>query len=216
MRRTPGFAGCQYGPAESRPAGAAHLRSPYGGAAGHHSAADRQHACTTPSASPKSPPSTRTESVLRGDGSGSAILAVAGRPEDILPHPESGRRRRSRWTRSPSTLPPRSPVSVNHTGLFPSVTVSFNLAPGVSLGQATQEIDNDPAEARACRRRFTGSSPGRCRHFEQSLDYRALPGADRDPGRLYRAGDSLRKPDPSHHHSLDASAGQRGRAFSLC
>ena len=34
-----------------------------------------------------------------------------------------------------------SPLVVNHTGLFPSVTVSFNLAPGVSLGQATQEIE---------------------------------------------------------------------------
>ncbi len=37
---------------------------------------------------------------------------------------------------SPST----SPVSVNHTGLFPSATVSFNLAPNVSLDQATREI----------------------------------------------------------------------------
>ena len=33
-----------------------------------------------------------------------------------------------------------SPLAVNHTGLFPSVTVNFNLAPGVSLGQATTEI----------------------------------------------------------------------------
>jgi multidrug efflux pump len=33
-----------------------------------------------------------------------------------------------------------SPVSVNHTGLFPSATVSFNLSPNVSLGQATEEI----------------------------------------------------------------------------
>lgn len=32
------------------------------------------------------------------------------------------------------------PLAVNHTGLFPSVTVSFNLAPGVSLSQATEEI----------------------------------------------------------------------------
>jgi multidrug efflux pump len=39
-------------------------------------------------------------------------------------------------TYAPST----SPLSVNHTGLFPSVTVSFNLAPGVSLGQATRQI----------------------------------------------------------------------------
>ena len=36
--------------------------------------------------------------------------------------------------------PSTSPLVVNHTGLFPSVTVSFNLAPGVSLGQATKEI----------------------------------------------------------------------------
>jgi multidrug efflux pump len=33
-----------------------------------------------------------------------------------------------------------TPLSVNHTGLFPSVTVSFNLAPGVSLSQATESI----------------------------------------------------------------------------
>ncbi|MGO8986662.1 MAG: efflux RND transporter permease subunit [Terriglobales bacterium] len=33
-----------------------------------------------------------------------------------------------------------TPLAVNHTGLFPSVTVSFNLAPGVSLSEATQGI----------------------------------------------------------------------------
>jgi multidrug efflux pump len=33
-----------------------------------------------------------------------------------------------------------TPLTVNHTGLFPSVTVSFNLAPGVSLSDATQRI----------------------------------------------------------------------------
>ena len=32
------------------------------------------------------------------------------------------------------------PLAVNHTGLFPSVTVSFNLANGVSLSDATQSI----------------------------------------------------------------------------
>jgi multidrug efflux pump len=32
------------------------------------------------------------------------------------------------------------PLSVNHTGLFPSVTVSFNLAPGFSLSDAAQAI----------------------------------------------------------------------------
>jgi multidrug efflux pump len=33
-----------------------------------------------------------------------------------------------------------TPLAVNHTGLFPSVTVSFNLANGVSLSEATQRI----------------------------------------------------------------------------
>jgi multidrug efflux pump len=33
-----------------------------------------------------------------------------------------------------------TPLAVNHTGLFPSVTVSFNLAPNVSLSDATQRI----------------------------------------------------------------------------
>jgi len=33
-----------------------------------------------------------------------------------------------------------TPLAVNHTGLFPSVTVSFNLAPGVSLSDATLRV----------------------------------------------------------------------------
>jgi len=33
-----------------------------------------------------------------------------------------------------------SPLSVNHSSFFPSVTIAFNLAPGVSLGQAEQDI----------------------------------------------------------------------------
>ncbi len=33
-----------------------------------------------------------------------------------------------------------TPLAINHTGLFPSVTVSFNLAPNVSLSDATSSI----------------------------------------------------------------------------
>ena len=33
-----------------------------------------------------------------------------------------------------------TPLQVNHTGLFPSVTVSFNLANGMSLSDATREV----------------------------------------------------------------------------
>jgi hydrophobe/amphiphile efflux-1 (HAE1) family protein len=38
--------------------------------------------------------------------------------------------------------PSNTPLAVNHQGQVPSVTISFNLAPGVSLGQATKAIEN--------------------------------------------------------------------------
>ena len=34
-----------------------------------------------------------------------------------------------------------TPLAVNHQGLYPAVTMSFNLAPGVALGQGTQAIE---------------------------------------------------------------------------
>ncbi len=36
--------------------------------------------------------------------------------------------------------PTTAPISVNHQGQFPSVTLSFNLAPGFSLGDAVREV----------------------------------------------------------------------------
>ena len=34
------------------------------------------------------------------------------------------------------TLPITAPLAVSHQGLFPAVTISFNLQPGVALGDA--------------------------------------------------------------------------------
>jgi multidrug efflux pump subunit AcrB len=39
-----------------------------------------------------------------------------------------------------------TPLSVNHQGQFPCVTISFNLAPGVSLGEATQILERAERE----------------------------------------------------------------------
>ena len=39
-----------------------------------------------------------------------------------------------------------TPLSVNHQGQFPCVTISFNLAPGISLGEATTIIDRAATE----------------------------------------------------------------------
>ena len=61
-----------------------------------------------------------------------------------------------------------TPLTINHDGLFPSVTLSFNLAAGQSLGQATEAIKNKersmglPAGLSST---FTGSA----RAFEESL-----------------------------------------------
>ena len=41
-----------------------------------------------------------------------------------------------------------SPVAINHQGLFPSVTLSFNLAPGHSLGEAVNAIRGVEQQAR--------------------------------------------------------------------
>ncbi len=38
-------------------------------------------------------------------------------------------------------IPSNIPLAVSHQSQFPSVTISFNLAPGISLGQATLAID---------------------------------------------------------------------------
>ena len=44
------------------------------------------------------------------------------------------------------------PLSVNHFGQLPAVTVSFNLAPGFSLGQAADQVNDGRARAAHARR----------------------------------------------------------------
>jgi len=44
--------------------------------------------------------------------------------------------------------PSNTSLAVNHQGQFPSITISFNLAQGISLGQATQAIDAAQRELR--------------------------------------------------------------------
>ncbi len=65
-------------------------------------------------------------------------------------------------------VPSTAPISVNHTGLFPSVTVSFNLAPGNSLGQAVQEIDQ-AQEQLGMPHTIHGQFSGTLEAFAQSL-----------------------------------------------
>jgi multidrug efflux pump subunit AcrB len=52
-----------------------------------------------------------------------------------------GERRRGAAERLHPLRKPSAPLSVNHQGQFPVVTISFNLAPGASLGAATDAIE---------------------------------------------------------------------------
>ena len=44
------------------------------------------------------------------------------------------------------------PLSVSHQGQFPAITLSFNLAPGKSLGQAVDSIQAPPPSCASRRR----------------------------------------------------------------
>jgi hydrophobic/amphiphilic exporter-1 (mainly G- bacteria), HAE1 family len=63
-------------------------------------------------------------------------------------------------------------LSINHQGQFPAVTLSFNLAPGVALGQAVDAIDRTAAGIRLPSG-VTGSFQGSAQAFQDSL--RSLP-----------------------------------------
>jgi multidrug efflux pump len=65
-------------------------------------------------------------------------------------------------------VPSTSPLAVNHTGLFPSVTVSFNLAPNVSLGEATQKISQIQQQL-GFPQSVHGQYSGTLEAFQQSL-----------------------------------------------
>jgi len=64
--------------------------------------------------------------------------------------------------------PTTAPLAVNHQGQFPSVTVSFNLAPGVALSDATQAI-NQMEQSTGMPATIHGSFSGTAQAFQSSL-----------------------------------------------
>jgi multidrug efflux pump len=66
-----------------------------------------------------------------------------------------------------------SPLSINHQGQFPAVTVSFNLAPGASLGGAISSIDNLQKEMNMPAS-LQASFQGTAAAFKNSLSNEAL------------------------------------------
>ena len=64
--------------------------------------------------------------------------------------------------------PSTAPLAVNHSSVFPSVTYSFNLAPGVALGTAVNLI-NAAERSAGVPTTITGSFSGTAQAFSESL-----------------------------------------------
>jgi multidrug efflux pump len=62
----------------------------------------------------------------------------------------------------------RTAISINHQGVFPAVTASFNLAPGASIGAATGKVNDAVAQLRMPAS-VTGSFAGTAQVFQQSV-----------------------------------------------
>ena len=61
-----------------------------------------------------------------------------------------------------------APLVIAHQEQFPSVTISFNLAPGAALSDAAAAVRGDAGD-RACRRSVIGSYSGDTAEFDKSL-----------------------------------------------
>jgi multidrug efflux pump subunit AcrB len=66
-----------------------------------------------------------------------------------------------------STLPVQ-PLSISHQGQFPAVTIAFNLAPGIALGQAVDAV-NEAVRQMGVPITVTGSFQGTAQAFQSSL-----------------------------------------------
>jgi multidrug efflux pump subunit AcrB len=70
-------------------------------------------------------------------------------------------------------VPTTTTVSVNHQGQFPAVTLSFNLAPGISLGGAVNAI-NQAAQQIGLPKTVETSFQGTAQAFQSSLSTQPL------------------------------------------
>ena len=65
------------------------------------------------------------------------------------------------------------PLTVNHLGQLPAVTISFNLRPGFALGDAVSEIQPLQREL-GLPATLTGTFQGTAQAFQQSLTWLGL------------------------------------------
>ncbi len=129
-------------------------------------------------------------------------------------HPASARRvaRSCRSTPWPSATTSATALTVNQIGQLPAVTISYNLPPGVALGEAVQEIDGRCDRSSACRNRSAISFEGTAQAFQQAVANQGMPAVRRRAGDLHRAGHPLRELHPPAHHPVRPAFGRHRRA----
>ena len=101
--------------------------------------------------------------------------------------PSPGTRRCSPMTKVQANT---TPLALNHTGLFPSVTVSFNLATGV-LAERRDAGDRQMQEKLGTPATVRGFFAGHAAGVSAVAEHGAGAGADGVAGGLYRAGDPV-------------------------
>ena len=99
-------------------------------------------------------------------------------------------------------------LAINHTGLFPSVTVSFNLAPGVSLSDATLRIDQ-MKQRLGVPTSVRGFFAGTLQAYQQSLSTEPILVLTALLAVYIVLGDPLREPGAPADDHLDATLRQR-------
>ena len=107
--------------------------------------------------------------------------------------------------------PSTTSLAVAHQGQFPAVTISFNLNPGESLGEATRVIEQAQLQMR-----FPGSIhgtlPGHGCSLPGLLIVATTPDSGCAGGGLHRAGHAVRELHSSHHHSFHDPVSRHWRA----
>ena len=102
-----------------------------------------------------------------------------------------------------------TPLVISHQDQFPVVTVSFNLAPGASLGEAVEAIATARDEVGLPKSIATGFQ-GTAAAFQASLSNTPILILAAAGHRVYRAGGLIRELYSPHHDSFNSSFGRRG------
>jgi len=100
-----------------------------------------------------------------------------------------------------------APIAISRQGQFPAVTLSFNLAPGASLGDAVRAIEA-PTQRLGLPASIEGSFQGTAQ-ASRGAGQRAPADPGRASRRLHHARRALRELYPPDHDPLDLAVGRR-------